>query len=109
MYVPCRRICPHLTPFAIRHLPPSIAAPIQIGDTWHVFMDTVPEGCPALVQPVQDKPLSWAHFSSKDLVQWAEHPIAIVRTATAIPFQHPPSREGPSLCLPPPLSLHYCG
>lgn len=40
-------------------------------------MDCVPEGCPALVQPVQDKPLSWCHFSSRDLVHWVEHPIAI--------------------------------
>ena len=54
-----------------------ISGPIKINDTWHVFMDCVPEGCPALVQPVQDKPLSWCHFSSRDLVHWAEHPIAI--------------------------------
>lgn len=47
-----------------------ISAPIYINatSTWHVFMDCVPEGCPALVQPLRDKPLSWCHFSSLDLV-----------------------------------------
>ena len=54
-----------------------ISGPIKINEAWHVFMDCVPEGCPALVQPVQDKPLSWCHFSSRDLVHWAERPIAI--------------------------------
>jgi hypothetical protein len=74
-----------------------VSAPIKVGDTWHVFVDCVPEGCPALVQPVQDKPLSWCHFSSTDLVHWAEHPIAlapdhdfdgsIIDSGTV--FQHP--------------------
>ena len=74
-----------------------ISGPIKIGDTWHMFMDCVPEGCPALVQPVRDKPLSWCHFSSLDLVHWAEHPIAIAPDHdfdgsiidTGAIFQHP--------------------
>ena len=74
-----------------------ISGPIKINSTWHVFMDCVPEGCPALVQPVQDKPLSWCHFSSPDLVHWAEHPIAIAPgrpfdgsiIGTGAVFQHP--------------------
>ena len=74
-----------------------ISGPIKINSTWHVFMDCVPEGCPALVQPVQDKPLSWCHFSSPDLVHWAEHPIAIAPDRpfdgsiidTGAVFQHP--------------------
>jgi hypothetical protein len=74
-----------------------ISAPIKINDTWHVFMDCVPEGCPALVQPVRDKPLSWCHFSSPDLVHWVGHPIAIAPDHTfdgsiidtGSIFQHP--------------------
>ena len=50
---------------------------LQVGKAWHVFVDNVPVGCPALMQPVQDKPLEWGHFSSEDLVHWTEHPEAI--------------------------------
>ena len=76
-----------------------ISGPIQIGDTCpfprHVFIDNVPVGCPALVQPVQAKPLEWGHFSSRDLVHWTEHKEApteafdgsIVDTGAV--FQHP--------------------
>jgi hypothetical protein len=64
---------------------------------WIYGRDCVPEGCPALVQPIQDKPLSWCHFSSTDLVHWAEHPIAIAPDRdfdgsiidTGAIFQHP--------------------
>lgn len=57
----------------------------------------MPIGCPALVQPVQDKPLEWGHFSSRDLVHWTEHPEAIAPTQpydgsiidTGAVFQHP--------------------
>ena len=49
-----------------------ISAPIKIGDTWHVFMDCVPEGCPALARrrssPIATRACNTKGYSSTYLV-----------------------------------------
>ena len=76
-----------------------ISGPIKIGDTWHVFVDCIPEGeTTEVIGPqVGLGPLQWCHFSSTDLVHWSAHPIAIRNDRdfdgaiidTGSTFQHP--------------------
>lgn len=76
-----------------------ISGPIKIGDTWHVFVDCVPEDeTTEVIGPqVGLGPLQWCHFSSTDLVHWSAHPIAIRNDHdfdgavidTGATFQHP--------------------
>ena len=76
-----------------------ISGPIKIGDTWHVFVDCVPEDeTTEVIGPqVGLGPLQWCHFSSTDLVHWSAHPIAIRNDRdfdgavidTGATFQHP--------------------
>jgi hypothetical protein len=76
-----------------------VSGPIKIGNTWHVFVDCIPEGDPTeVIGPRAGLgPLEWCHFTSTDLVHWSEHPVAIRNDRdfdgaiidTGAVFQHP--------------------